>query len=178
MIRKLFLLALLVAVGYWCWAHTERVRRAARSTDDGAITAEILAKIGWKKPLALLSVRVKTEDGVVHLSGRVRDEAEEEEVEQIAKGVDGVRRVDDELSMKNAPLSELSSLEDTRITANVKEKLIEEEGLAGVSLHVTTEEGEVTLSGDVPSKEQAELAYKLAESVSGVKGVRSRVKVR
>lgn len=74
-------------------------------------------------------------------------------------------------------------LSDAEITAKVKEKFIEEklfgkEKISAMGIHVKTNKGVVYLRGKVGSQEQADNAVSLAKSVSGVKDVKSLIKVK
>jgi len=74
-------------------------------------------------------------------------------------------------------------LSDTAITAKVKEKFIQEKffdkkNVKPMSVHVKTINGIVYLTGKVRTKEQADNAVSIAQSVSGVKEVKSKIKVK
>jgi hyperosmotically inducible periplasmic protein len=67
---------------------------------------------------------------------------------------------------------------DARITAAVKSKVMGEAGFAALSIHVTTADGVVTLSGAASSHEQVARAVRLALEAQGVRKVISTIQVQ
>ena len=80
---------------------TERAgSRTASNMSDAAITAKVKAGLAAEKDTSALAVKVETEKGVVMLSGFVDSKAEAERAEKVAKGVEGVSRVQNTLKVK------------------------------------------------------------------------------
>lgn len=69
----------------------------AKEAKDAWITTKIKAKIGI---MNLLSVHVKTDKGVVTLSGTVKTEDEKKRIEAYARGTDGVTQVVSQIEVK------------------------------------------------------------------------------
>jgi hyperosmotically inducible periplasmic protein len=67
---------------------------------------------------------------------------------------------------------------DAAITAEVKSKLITAPGISSGQINVDTYEGVVTLRGEVGNESQGATAEKLARSVSGVKAVKTELKLK
>jgi hyperosmotically inducible protein len=67
---------------------------------------------------------------------------------------------------------------DTAITGEVKSKLIAEPGINSGQINVDTYEGVVTLRGEIGNESQGAKAEKLARSVSGVKAVKTELKLK
>jgi hyperosmotically inducible periplasmic protein len=67
---------------------------------------------------------------------------------------------------------------DTAITGEVKSKLIAEPGINSGQINVDTYEGVVTLRGEVGNQSQGAKAEQLARSVSGVKAVKTELKLK
>ncbi|GEM_PF-1672654 len=66
-------------------------------------------------------------------------------------------------------------LDDQRITATVKSKLLADMEVPGLDINVDTFKAKVTLKGVLASDELREKALNLAASVSGVKSVESKL---
>jgi osmotically-inducible protein OsmY len=127
-------------------------------------------------------------NGVVTLSGDVESEIDKELAEAIAKGTDGVTEVHNELQV-NAGSRDANQqqagdardfgdfVDDATITARVKYALLENGSTDGLSIDVDTMNREVTLSGEVDSDQQKQLAERIAENVDGVAGVKSELRV-
>ncbi|ELW8214011.1 molecular chaperone OsmY [Yersinia enterocolitica] len=67
---------------------------------DAATTSSIKAKLLADDIVPLRKIKVKTTDGVVQLSGNVENKAQAERAESIAKAVNGVKSVKNDLSIK------------------------------------------------------------------------------
>lgn len=80
--------------------HTEGAREAV---SDAATTASVHAQLAADEGLrTLTSIDVTTENGVVRLSGEVPDEATKQRIEEVARKVDGVRSVENNLRVRPA----------------------------------------------------------------------------
>ncbi|MBM7344534.1 molecular chaperone OsmY [Pantoea coffeiphila] len=67
---------------------------------DAATTSEIKAKLLADDIVPSRNVKVETTNGVVQLSGTVKTQAQSERAEGIAKAIDGVKSVKNDLSVK------------------------------------------------------------------------------
>jgi len=67
---------------------------------DVATTSEIKAKLLTDDIVPSRNVKVETSDGVVQLSGTVKSQAQSERAESIAKAIDGVKSVKNDLAVK------------------------------------------------------------------------------
>lgn len=73
---------------------------AGQSIDDTVLTSEVKAKLGNEKLINTTRISVKTERGVVYLTGAVGTSEERNKAVSIAKNVTGVREVVDHLEVK------------------------------------------------------------------------------
>ena len=62
-------------------------------------------------------------------------------------------------------------LDDSKVTAQVKGQLLGQKGIDSLDIKVVTENGVVTLSGDVDEQSQISLAESVARKVDGVVSV-------
>lgn len=69
------------------------------------------------------------------------------------------------------------ALSDAAITSEVKTKFLAEPGVSGLNINVDTNNGIVTLRGDVKSKAEAAKAVQIARNSKGVKRVVSKLRV-
>jgi hyperosmotically inducible periplasmic protein len=67
---------------------------------------------------------------------------------------------------------------DASLTAEVKSRLIGEPGIRSGQINVDTYEGVVTLRGEVATEAQGATVEKIARSVSGVKSVKTELKIK
>jgi len=71
-----------------------------RQVDDGAIKASVKAKLAADVRLSTLTnVEVNSTNGIVTLAGQVRSEEERRMAGEVARSVDGVVRVDNNLQV-------------------------------------------------------------------------------
>ncbi len=75
----------------------EKADQAGQAIDDTAITTAIKGKYLADDTLKGLDISVKTEQGVVMLTGSVQNDAAKELATTIAQGVDGVTSVNNQL---------------------------------------------------------------------------------
>lgn len=120
-----------------------------RGPDDATITTNVKAKLAASATVAASAIDVATKDGVVTLTGAVNSASAKSEAESIAKGVEGVKSVTNNLTVKapvvNATPPPVS--EDTKLKNDVTASLTKY-GITGVT--ATVANGEVTLTGDIP----------------------------
>ena len=69
-------------------------------------------------------------------------------------------------------------MDDSGVTAKVKAALVDNDAIKSTDISVKTHSGVVTLSGFVPSQDQAELAVAAAKKVEGVKSVSDKLHVK
>lgn len=68
-------------------------------------------------------------------------------------------------------------LSDSEITTKVKAALASDEGLKTLMIHVSTEQGVVTLSGKVKSQATYEKVISVVQSVKGVRNINNSLEV-
>jgi hyperosmotically inducible protein len=68
-------------------------KTAGRNVDDATLTASVKAQLVADKAANLVRVDVDTNNGVVYLNGTVESGEQKDRAEQLAKRVDGVKRV-------------------------------------------------------------------------------------
>lgn len=65
--------------------------------DDATLSSEVDAELGADPDVSAANIDVDVQDGVVTLSGLVNSETARTQAERVARGVDGVRRVINEI---------------------------------------------------------------------------------
>lgn len=74
-------------------------RSVGTQIDDATITTRLKAALTGDDVVRARDIDVDTLDGVVTLSGRVHSEEESARAEELARGVDGVQDVDNQLEV-------------------------------------------------------------------------------
>ncbi len=165
-------------------ADTERT--AGDAIHDASITARIKTTYLFSGHLNPFRINVDTRDGVVTLHGTVPDDIHRDLAGEIAKNAEGVREVDNELSIapgggagpEESDKTFGEAVHDATLTASVKMSLAFERGVKASHITVHTDHGTVTLTGEVDSEAERQLAARLARDTEGVKDVVNRIEVR
>jgi osmotically-inducible protein OsmY len=71
-----------------------------KEIDDASITAQVKAALFFHTSTSMLNTTVKTEEGVVTLTGKAKNAAEKDLVTEIAKDVKGVKKVVNNISVE------------------------------------------------------------------------------
>ena len=152
---------------------------AGEYIDDSVITAAVKSKILGEKGLSSMNISVKTKDGVVTLSGKTDTAEHSQLAERVAKLVDGVKSVVNDLQVDGKKAQSASEyIDDSAITTSVKANILKEKGLSSLNISVKTQEGVVTLSGTTDTAEHSQLAERVAKQANGVKRVINELKAK
>lgn len=167
---------------------------ARQDLKDAWLTGKIETLYTFTRPLNPFDIDTQVEDGVVHLTGSVESEVERDLAGELAKSVEGVTEVRNELkvasaaSLSSARRAEREQLarqrtdmrrwvEDASTSAVVKSKLLANQNTKGLDIKVETRNRVVTLSGQVSSAEERQLAELLARNTDNVAEVRNELTV-
>ena len=166
------------------------VSSTTTGTGDSQITASIQSKYYIDERIKGRRINVSTSSGVVTLSGEVGDEAERSEALLLARTTDGVKRVEDSLTVTAAqPAASSSSTAaspssaavtpggDETLSARVQSGLSSDAQMKGAAIDVTAKNGVVLLQGTVSSNAAKQRALTVARGTDGVTQVVDRLRV-
>jgi len=139
--------------------------------DDKQITNEVYAKFE-ELGIDPHHIGVETSDGVVRLVGKIEAAAEGLGAVRAAEKVRGVKEV-----ISFLKIGEEASRDDATITNAVETALSRSPELSVRDVVTETKNGTVFLSGWLNNQDQVDEAVRLAAAVTGVKQVRSHLKV-
>jgi hyperosmotically inducible periplasmic protein len=142
---------------------------------DARIATELAARLAAAPELHPYDLRMDVTEGVVTLGGTVGDEATRRHAEELARRIDGVTEVVNEIELP--PAEAATALDDPGITARVRAKLAADPDLDPLRIAVHTQAGTVTLAGVVATLEERQRAERAARETSGVRGVRNLLEV-
>jgi osmotically-inducible protein OsmY len=165
---------------------------AAESGDvakDAWIDGKLEAVYALNRYLSAFAIDTSVSQGVVHLTGKVHSDIDRDLASEIAKGIDGVVKVDNDLTIVPRPADTAAAaqpsqrtfgmwIDDVTTTASVKSKLLGNPNTEGLKIDVDTRGDVVTLSGQVASAEEKSLAEQLARNTGDVKSVRNQLVVK
>lgn len=160
------------------------------ASKDAWLTGKVETVFLLNGHLNNFAIDTNVEDGVVHLSGTVESDIDRDLAVQLAKGVDGVVEVREELvvdaemePVEHDPVADEDDrsfgtfVDDATTTAAVKSKLVGNGNIKGLQIDVDTRGDIVTLSGSVETDEQKSLAEELARNTGDVSDVRNNLVV-
>ena len=188
--RSLMALAVIALLSLGCSRDNPRAdteRTAGDSIHDASITMRIKTTYLFNGHLNPFRINVDTRDGVVTLHGTVPSDIHRDLAGAIAQSADGVSEVDNELQVApgqgsdgpdEADKSFGQSVRDATTSASIKMTLALQRGVKASHIAVHTDRGTVTLTGEVDSQAERQLAARIARETEGVKNVENRLDLR
>jgi len=147
---------------------SEDRRTVGTITEDTAIELKASSRIGQKLKEGV-HVNAVSFNRMLLLTGEVPDAAAREEAERIARGIEYVRGVYNELTVSGVSSYTVRS-NDSLITSKVKTRFLDSKKFNGIHVKVVTENSVVYLMGLV-KREEANDATEIARTTSGVQKV-------
>jgi len=177
---------------------TQGMAAAGDALADAALTAKVKASLIAEPDVEALRIDVDTKDGAVTLSGTAPSQARIDHAVSVARGIDGVKSVDNRLTVDASTASASAPIATTAITegasqaadragdaiangvltAKVKTALLADEQVKGLQIDVDSSDGVVTLNGAVDDASNVARAQTVAQGVDGVKSVQNRLTVK
>lgn len=145
----------------------------------------IWTAITLNRHLNPFTIDVDVENGTAILTGQVESDIDRDLAEQVALGIDGIEKVDNQLKVDAGTEPRQAGterdlaqrIEDATLTATIKSKLLWNSNTEGMDVNVDTRGGVVTLKGEARSPEAKELAGRLASNTDGVSDVNNLLSV-
>jgi osmotically-inducible protein OsmY len=157
------------------------------STKDAWVTGKVEMAFLLNGHLNPFAIATDVENGAVHLTGIVKDDIDRDLAGEVARGIEGVVSVDNDLTVdterantvaKDAKQRDFGSwVDDATTTARVKSRLLGNTNTQGLKIDVDTKDDVVTLSGRVKSAQEKSLAEEIARNTGDVESVRNNLVV-
>lgn len=178
------LVAGLMAVAPLTAGAQDKTDKAVDKTKSVTQDAKVAVTDSWvtsKTKIALFAddrvkgseVKVETKDGVVHLRGKVDSAEAKAAADSIAKGIDGVKSVKNDLQVVSPGARKAVDAKDADIAKAVESRVKRESDLKKVD--VRADAGVVTLTGEVPTITASAKASEVARGVGGVRSVKNEL---
>ena len=149
--------------------------------DDAKITSKIKATFAKDKAVSAMKIHVRTDNGVVKLSGRAKSQAEADQAVTLAQNTAGVSSVQNEIQVGTTDTSKKAGIKqtgrDAMITSKIKAKFAKDSEVSAMKIHVKTKNGVVRLTGKAKSMEEVNKAIELAQNTQGVMSVQNGLQV-
>jgi len=181
MLTKKLLAAAIAAAGLMgAIAHSaeEAKRSFGEYADDKIVLTKVKSALTGDKTTEAHEINVEVNKGIVQLNGFVDTAKEKDQATVVAKGVEGVKQVENNLIVKTESSSTGQTIDDSTVTTKVNTALIESKDTKAGDIKVASHNGVVQLSGFVDNEAQKTAAGKVAQSVKGVKSVQNDLHVK
>jgi len=146
--------------------------------DDSVVTTRVKSALLGNIEVKSSDIKVETRKGNVQLSGFIDSQERIDQVVALVLKIEGVKGVENGMSLKDGKATMGSAVDDSVITAQVKSALFSDPGVKSFDVAVVTRKGEVQLSGFVDAPLQINRVIEIARSVPGVTGVDNKMTVK
>lgn len=159
---------------------------------DGWIESKLETALALNKYLNALDIDINVDKNVATLGGAVHSDIEKELAENIALGIEGIDSVKNNLKITAKPTATTNTqtgttttrrsfsqyVNDVSTTAAIKTELLASKNVAGLQINVDTYNNVVTLTGNVDTGAQKDLAQAIASRQNEVKNVINKLDVK
>lgn len=179
-IIPMFKKLLLILTFFISQLHAQGIQKLEQDLGDVLITTKITAQYTESTSLNPLKISVDTNKGIVRLSGFVKDKQAFVDALRIAKNTSGVKNVlTKDLYIKKVNTAFTDAFITARVeTAVLKAKVLDDESIPLVGINASTNNGVVTLSGQVSSGQAIASIIKRVNAIRGVKKIITFLKVK
>ena len=146
--------------------------------DDSVITAQVKSALIGDADIKSFDFKVETRKGEVQLSGFVDNQTQVDKAIVLARAVNGVKSIDNKVTLKGAATTIGNKVDDGVITASIKTALLADAQVKSFDIAVVTRKGDVQLSGFVDNQSQIDRAVEIARAVSGVNMVGNEMSIK
>jgi hyperosmotically inducible protein len=162
----------------------DEMKDKAKSATQDAKTVVSDSWVTSKTKIALFAdervkgtqVSVDTQQGVVHLRGKVDSDDAKTAAAEVARNVEGVQSVKNDLQVVSPAARKAVDASDKDIAKAVETRIARDAQLKKVDVRIDA--GVVTLTGEVPTIVASARASETARGVAGVKSVKNELTVR
>lgn len=183
--RTLNTLALVTVLSTTALSVNAKENKWEKEASDAWIDGKAEATLLFNTHLNSFDINTDVDKGVVTLTGKVNHEVDKKLAKELVMGIDGVTEVDNRLTVipdKNSKSEQQDSkLEsdfvDAKIATVIKTRLLFDTDISGTSIDVDVEEQTVTLTGEVDSEAEKQLAINIAKNADDVENVKDELRV-
>ncbi|MBX7257191.1 MAG: BON domain-containing protein [Candidatus Hydrogenedentes bacterium] len=175
---KLLVVLMVCAVSY------AQQAQVPEPVEDATITGRIEGLFLLNEHLSPFNINTTTSKGVVTLTGSVADDIQKELASDLAKSVEGVKEVVNNITVVGTVVSERSQrswrerVDDSTLTATIRTRLLYNKELKGLKIGVRCEGGTVTLYGVVGNELEKQHIEDVVRETKGVTSVRNELTVQ
>ncbi|MDO6567632.1 BON domain-containing protein [Alteromonas sp. 1_MG-2023] len=165
-----------------------------KGAKDAWIDGKAEATLLFNGNLDSFDINTDVDNGNVVLTGKVDHSVDKKLAEELVANIDGVISVDNQLTViekkdmdnMTSDMSDdadeesdkqVGTLTDAKIATVIKTRLLMDSDISGFDIDVDVQEGNVTLTGNVDSDAERQLAIEIAKNASDVKHVEDNLQI-
>lgn len=157
---------------------TRTQRAPGEQVDDAVLLTNVKTALVADPATEGNEINVDVNRGIVQLNGFVDSDNEKSTAGKLARNVDGVKDVENNLRVKEGSSTVGEVIDDSVLTAKVKAALIASSDTKAHQINVEARHGVVQLGGFVNDAEAKAAASSVAMSVTGVKSVKNDLQIK
>jgi hyperosmotically inducible periplasmic protein len=173
-----FLISLIAVALMAACTPTRTTKSAGEQVDDTLITSRVKTALTKELGRDALKMDIETFRGRVQLNGFIDSPDSRTAATRIARSVDGVQDVENNLRLATESRSAGENVDDKILASRIKVALAEDKEVKARDVNIEVREGVVQLGGFVDTSEQKSRASELARGVDGVKKVDNQLEVK
>ncbi|MFQ3251244.1 MAG: hyperosmotically inducible protein [Glaciecola sp.] len=176
--RTLISLALITGLSLPAMAATNSWEKEAM---DAWIDGKAEATLLFNGNLNSFDINTDVKMGTITLTGKVDNEIEKELAEELVVSIEGVKDVQNNLTVFNPDMKQeseqASNFTDAKINTVITSRLIFESEVSGLDIDVDVDDRKVTLNGKVDSDAERDLIVAIAENTNDVASVTDNLEI-
>ncbi len=133
--------------------------------DDSVISTTVKSRMIGDEFVKARHIDVDVLNGVVFLIGVVESDSQKRMAGDIARGVDGVRKVENQLSVGKTTVGQVAN--DAIMTSKIKTELVKDPDIRSTNIDVDTNNNIITLTGIVRSQSEKDKVFQIVRIVAG-----------
>ena len=142
---------------------------------DTWVSMKVKTALVFHRNVNAHKTEVSVKEGIVTLKGEAASQAQKDLTTEFAKDIDGVKSVNNEMTVAANPEKPAETMgekiDDASVTAQVKMTLLSHRSTGVLRTKVSTSDGVVTLGGTAKNAAEKDLVTKLVTDINGVKSV-------
>jgi hyperosmotically inducible protein len=156
----------------------DQAGHAKTATKDSWLTAKTKIALFADDRVKGRHVNVETKNGIVMLRGKIDSAEAKSAAEDIAKGIEGIKGVKNELQIVAPRDRGAIEAKDDDITKSVKQHIAKDSRLKNAGIDVKTNAGVVSLTGEVKNIDMSARASEVTRNTPGVRSVKNDLSLK
>lgn len=151
--------------GYGGYKGATDERTIGTMVDDSVISTSVKAKMISDEFVKARHIDVDVLNGIVYLIGVVENESQRRMAADIARGVEGVKGVENQLLIGKTDVKQ--TLDDYWLSSKIRTEIIKSPDIRSTNIDIDTNNNVVTLTGILSSESERQKVLSIVHKVAG-----------